>query len=313
MREYYNDPEATAKAFAGGWFHTVRWEISAELTRAGRSRGAVSRWHGASPPLNRHSSLAQVSIQDRSKDIIISGTAASRPRADRAGGENASSLAIESALATHPDVFEVAVVARPHERFGERAHAFVVLVPDSAFHSRASDFEKELKDHCASVPSPKRTDRTARSRLPGFARPEWVEVVDATSGLPKTSTGKIQKVRTARVIPLTVAARLAGPGQSYVKVSSLYFLGVQVHDHEVSAASPCATTERRRRSIRCACRDVDLADVAHVPPGQPAARQSRYAAAIMSTNACDSQHGRSWTDAPDPRASAGPRAAACAS
>ena len=79
-----------------------------------------------------------VSIQDRSKDIIISG------------GENASSLAIESALATHKDVFEVAVVARPHERFGERAHAFVVLVPDSAFHGRPADFEKELKEHCAS-------------------------------------------------------------------------------------------------------------------------------------------------------------------
>lgn len=68
------------------------------------------------------------------------------------GGENASSLAIESALATHPDVFEVAVVARPHERFGERAHAFVVLVPDSSFHSRRHEFEAELKAHGALQP-----------------------------------------------------------------------------------------------------------------------------------------------------------------
>ena len=108
-----------------------------------------------------------ISIQDRSKDIIISG------------GENASSLAIESALFEHPDVLEVAVVARPHEQYGERAHAFVLLRDNAKdkWKGKGAEFEIELKDF-------------SKTRLPGFARPEWVEIVDA---LPKTSTGKIQK------------------------------------------------------------------------------------------------------------------------
>lgn len=95
------------------------------------------------------------------------------------GGENASSLAIESALFQHPDVLEVAVVARPHDKYGERAMAFVILRPDSkaSWKGKFEEFEKALKDH-------------AKKLLPGFARPEWVEVVEE---LPKTSTGKIQK------------------------------------------------------------------------------------------------------------------------
>jgi len=137
-QEYYRDTEATKKAFAGGVFHT------GDL--------AVRYPDG------------QISMQDRSKDIIISG------------GENASSLAIESALAEHPDVHEVAVVARKHEHYGERAHAFVILKPGTD-ESKRDGFENELKSH-------------SKGRLAGFARPEWVEVVDE---LPKTSTGKIQK------------------------------------------------------------------------------------------------------------------------
>lgn len=139
MKEYYRQPKATSKAFAGGFFRTGDLAV---------------RYPDGS-----------VSIQDRSKDIII------------AGGENASTLAIESALATHPDVFEVAVVARPHEKWGERAHAFVILTPSSKFASDHAGFETELKRH-------------AREKLPGFARPEWVQV---TAELPKTSTGKVQK------------------------------------------------------------------------------------------------------------------------
>jgi acyl-CoA synthetase (AMP-forming)/AMP-acid ligase II len=72
------------------------------------------------------------------------------------GGENASSLAIEAALAAHPAIREIAVVARPHEKYGERAHAFVVLHGDHAH--LAEGFEPELKQF-------------ARGRLPGFARP----------------------------------------------------------------------------------------------------------------------------------------------
>ncbi|KAG8896804.1 hypothetical protein FRC01_011615, partial [Tulasnella sp. 417] len=94
MKEYFRDPEATAKAFRGGYF----------------ASGDLAVRH-----LDR-----SVAILDRSKDLLISG------------GENASTLAIEQELATHPDVLEVAVVARPHPKWGERAMAFVVLHLDSA-------------------------------------------------------------------------------------------------------------------------------------------------------------------------------------
>lgn len=71
---------------------------------------------------------------------------------------------------THPDVLEVAVVAREHPKWGERAHAFVVLHSSAANKNSSSNgFEESLKSH-------------AKERLPGFARPEWVEVVD---DLPK--------------------------------------------------------------------------------------------------------------------------------
>ncbi|KAF9535875.1 hypothetical protein CPB83DRAFT_842498 [Crepidotus variabilis] len=148
MKEYFRDPEATRKAFAGGSFHS----------------GDLAVWHpdGA------------VAIMDRSKDIIISG------------GENASSLAIEQELSSHPHVLEVSVVARSHIKWGERPMAFVVLHPQhvSKWRNRQSAFEKELKEH-------------AKQRLPGFACPEWVEI---RSELPKTSTGKILKTKLRNVV-----------------------------------------------------------------------------------------------------------------
>ncbi|KZT71372.1 acetyl-CoA synthetase-like protein [Daedalea quercina L-15889] len=142
MKEYFRDAVATKKAFRGGHFGS----------------GDLAVWYPD----------GYISIQDRSKDIIISG------------GENASSLAIEQELASHPDVLEVAVIARPHPHWGERPMAFVTLHPQRAseWEGRHNAFEAALKQH-------------ARSRLPGFACPEWVAVVD---DLPKTSTGKIQKV-----------------------------------------------------------------------------------------------------------------------
>ncbi|PCH37800.1 acetyl-CoA synthetase-like protein [Wolfiporia cocos MD-104 SS10] len=141
MKEYFRDPEATKKAFRAGYF------ASGDL--------AVMHPDG------------YIAIQDRGKDIIISG------------GENASSLAIEQELASHPDVLEVSVVARPHPKWGERPMAFVILHPQRAqqWVGRHAEFADALKKH-------------ARQRLPGFACPEWVEVV---AELPKTSTGKIQK------------------------------------------------------------------------------------------------------------------------
>jgi len=141
MKEYFRDPEATKKAFRGGYFCT----------------GDLAVMHED----------GNISILDRSKDIIISG------------GENASSLAIEQELAEHPAVREVAVVARSHPKWGERPMAFVILTPlaEKEYAGRHLEFETELK-------------KFARTKLPGFASPEWVRVVDE---LPKTSTGKIMK------------------------------------------------------------------------------------------------------------------------
>jgi len=91
MDGYYRDPEATERAFAGGWFHS--------------GDAAVVHADG------------YMEIRDRLKDVIISG------------GENISSVEVEGVLLRHPSVHEVAVVGLPHEQWGEAPHAFVVLKP----------------------------------------------------------------------------------------------------------------------------------------------------------------------------------------
>jgi fatty-acyl-CoA synthase len=91
MEGYYRDPEATARAFHGGWFHS--------------GDAAVVHPDG------------YVEIRDRLKDVIISG------------GENISSIEVEATLLRHPAIREVAVVGMPHEQWGEAPHAFVVLEP----------------------------------------------------------------------------------------------------------------------------------------------------------------------------------------
>ena len=89
MSGYFNDEAATAKAFAGGWFHS----------------GDLAVWH---PDGN-------IELRDRGKDIIISG------------GENISSIEVEQAIAAHPAVLECAVIGIPHAHWGERPKAFVTL------------------------------------------------------------------------------------------------------------------------------------------------------------------------------------------
>jgi fatty-acyl-CoA synthase len=89
MAGYFNDPEATATAFLGGYFHS--------------GDSAVVHPDG------------YVEIKDRLKDVIISG------------GENISSVEVEATLLRHVAVQEVAVVGMPHEKWGEAPHAFVVL------------------------------------------------------------------------------------------------------------------------------------------------------------------------------------------
>ncbi len=91
MKGYYNDPEATAKAFEGGWFHS--------------GDGAVIHPDG------------YAEVRDRIKDVIISG------------GENISSVEVEGVLLRHPAVQEAAVVGLPDEKWGEAPHAFVILKP----------------------------------------------------------------------------------------------------------------------------------------------------------------------------------------
>jgi fatty-acyl-CoA synthase len=94
MQGYYQDPEASAAALAGGWFHT--------------GDAAVIHPDG------------YIEVRDRFKDVIISG------------GENISSIEVEGALLRHPAVLEVAVVGMPSEKWGETPHAFVVLSPGAA-------------------------------------------------------------------------------------------------------------------------------------------------------------------------------------
>ncbi|MDF1602133.1 long-chain-fatty-acid--CoA ligase [Nocardioides sp. YIM 152315] len=88
MLGYWNNPEATAEAFAGGWFH------SGDLVRVD-DEGFVH-------------------VVDRAKDMIISG------------GENIYCAEVENVLAGHPGVAEVSVIGRPHERWGETPVAVVV-------------------------------------------------------------------------------------------------------------------------------------------------------------------------------------------
>jgi fatty-acyl-CoA synthase len=91
MKGYLKDPEATEKAFAGGWFHT----------------GDLGVLHPD----------GYIQLKDRSKDIIISG------------GENISSIEVENVLHAHPAVAVAAVVAKPDEKWGETPCAFVELKP----------------------------------------------------------------------------------------------------------------------------------------------------------------------------------------
>ncbi len=134
MKGYYRDPDATAAAFAGGWFHS----------------GDLAVWHPD----------GYIELRDRAKDIIISG------------GENISTIEVEQAVDSHDAVLESAVVAVPHEKWGERPKAYAVAEARAVGDRRG-----------AARP-------TSADRLAGFKVPDEVEILDE---LPKTSTGKVQK------------------------------------------------------------------------------------------------------------------------
>jgi len=132
MKGYLKNPKTTQESFAGGWFHS----------------GDLAVWH--------EDGYAQ--IKDRSKDIIISG------------GENISSLEVESVLFKHPKILEAAVVASSDEKWGEVPCAFVCLKSGQEMTA------EELIAYC-------------REELAGFKIPKKV----VFGPIDKTSTGKVQK------------------------------------------------------------------------------------------------------------------------
>ena len=110
MKEYFDQPEATAEAFRGGWFHSGDLGV-------------------------RHPD-GYVEIRDRAKDIIISG------------GENISTIEVEQTVARHPAVLECAVIAVPDDKWGERPKAFVTLKEGGeAGETEIIDFCRERMAH----------------------------------------------------------------------------------------------------------------------------------------------------------------------
>ncbi|XP_023513711.1 butyrate--CoA ligase AAE11, peroxisomal-like [Cucurbita pepo subsp. pepo] len=157
MKGYFKDPAATAKAFQNGWFLT----------------GDVGVIHPD----------GYLEIKDRSKDVIISG------------GENISSVEVETVLYRHPQVAEAAVVAMPHPRWGESPCAFVVVHSDGGKVSEA-----EMIEFC-------------RKNMSHYMAPKKVVFV---AELPKTLTGKIQKFKLREQAKLLVGSekRVSGGNKS---------------------------------------------------------------------------------------------------
>ena len=114
LKSYWEQPDATAEALEGGWFHT--------------GDGGVIDDEG------------YVTIVDRKKDVIISG------------GENVSSIEVEDALFSHPAVTEAAVIGIPSEKWGETVTALVVLDPSSDLAAAAASDPAEVQSvliaHC---------------------------------------------------------------------------------------------------------------------------------------------------------------------
>jgi fatty-acyl-CoA synthase len=132
MKGYLKNAKATREAFEQGWFHS----------------GDLGVLHED----------GYIELRDRSKDIIISG------------GENISTIEVEGVIIKHPAVANVAVVAKPDEKWGETPCAFVTLK------SGASATADEIVAHC-------------RANLAHYKCPRHVVFRD----LPMTSTGKVQK------------------------------------------------------------------------------------------------------------------------
>ncbi|CAL9779146.1 unnamed protein product [Musa acuminata subsp. burmannicoides] len=137
MKGYLKNPKANAETFAHGWYHS----------------GDIGVKHPD----------GYIEVKDRAKDIIISG------------GENISSLEVESYLYMHPAVLEVSVVARPDEQWGESPCAFVTL-KEGVDQSNEQALAEDIIKFC-------------RAKMPAY----WVPKSVVFGPLPKTATGKIKK------------------------------------------------------------------------------------------------------------------------
>ncbi len=135
LEGYWEQPEETGAALRDGWFHTG-------------DGGTVG-------------DDGYLSISDRKKDVIITG------------GENVSSIEVEDAIFSHPDVAEVAVIGVPSEKWGETIKALVVKTEGSEL------TEQELIDY-------------VKSRVARYKAPSSVEFRDV---LARTATGKLQKFK----------------------------------------------------------------------------------------------------------------------
>jgi long-chain acyl-CoA synthetase len=134
MVEYWKRPKETEEAFRGGWYHT-----------------------GDAGYLDEHGYLFLV---DRVKDMIVTG------------GENVYSAEVESAIASHAAVEQVAVIGIPDERWGEAVHAVIVCKEGT------SVTEAEIKEH-------------VRERIAGYKIPKSVEFRDEP--LPLSGAMKVLK------------------------------------------------------------------------------------------------------------------------
>lgn len=133
--EYYKLPQKTAESFCDGWF----------------SAGDMAK----------RDEEGYYTIVDRKDNMIITG------------GENVYPSEIEEVMSTHPAIFDVAVIAAPDEKWGEKVVAVVVLRDDA----KSSITEAEIQSFC-------------KERLAGFKRPKQITFIEADE-MPRTATGKI--------------------------------------------------------------------------------------------------------------------------
>lgn len=141
MAGYFNDDAATAEAFRGGYFHT----------------GDLGVKHPD----------GYIQLLDRAKDVVVSG------------GENISTIEVEQAVVSYPDVSDCAVIGVPDEKWGERPRAYVVLRPEARAQAQENPeaIQEVIIAHC-------------RAHIAGYKVPRDIKVLEE---LPRTSTGKVRK------------------------------------------------------------------------------------------------------------------------